>query len=198
MLTLAFAQILWSVAVQWDTLTGGSNGIIGAWPPEWLGERTHFYVFVLGVVAVALVALAWIAFTPFGYALRGARDSFLRAEALGINVRAVRMKGFAIAAAFAGLAGALFVYSKGGVAPDALSIPRSVDVLVMMLLGGMNALVGPLLGAAAFTWLSDVLGRMTEYWRAGVGVAILLIVSVFPLGIGGALAGATARFRFGR
>ena len=188
MLTLAFAQILWSIAIQWDAVTGGSNGITGAWPPEWLGERTHYYLFVLVVVGVALVALTVIAFTPFGYALRGARDSALRAAALGIDVRARRMKGLVIAGAFAGLAGALFAYSKGGVAPDALSIPRSVDALVMMLLGGQNALFGSLLGAAAFTWLSDVLARWTEYWRAGVGVAILLIVSVFPNGIGGAFA----------
>jgi branched-chain amino acid transport system permease protein len=185
MLTLAFAQILWSIAVQWDTVTGGSNGITGAWPPEWLGARTRYYLFVLIVVAVALVVLARVAFTPFGYALRGARDSPLRAAASGIDVRARRVKGLVIAAAFAGIAGALYAYSKGGIAPDALSIPRSVDALVMMLLGGQNALFGPLLGATAFTWLSDVLARITEYWRACVGVAILLIVSVFPHGIGG-------------
>ncbi|HET7135366.1 MAG TPA: ABC transporter permease [Casimicrobiaceae bacterium] len=187
MLTLAFAQILWSIAVQWDSVTGGSNGIIGVWPPEWLGARSRFYLFVLVVVALALAALTHIAFTPFGYALRGARDSALRAEAIGVDVRARRIKGLGIVGAFAGLAGALFAFSKGGVAPDALSIPRSVDVLVMMLLGGMNALFGPLLGAIAFTWLSDVLARYTDYWRAGVGIAILLIVSVFPFGIGGAL-----------
>lgn len=187
MLTLAFAQILWSVAIQWDTLTGGSNGITGAWPPDWLGERTHYFLFVLVVAGVSLVALAVIAFTPFGYALRGSRDSALRAAALGIDVRARRMKGLVLAGAFAGLAGALFAFSKGGIAPDALSIPRSVDALVMLLLGGQNALFGPLVGATAFTWLSDVLGRYTEYWRACVGVAILLIVSVFPNGIGGGL-----------
>ena len=185
MLTLAFAQILWSVAVQWDAVTGGSNGITGAWPPDWLGQRTHYYLFTLIVVGIALAALAMAAFTPFGYALRASRDSALRAAASGIPVRARRIKGLAIAAAFAGLAGALFAYSKGGVAPDALSIPRSVDALVMMLLGGQGALFGPLLGASAFTWLSDVLARTTEYWRAWVGVAILLIVSVFPSGIGG-------------
>jgi branched-chain amino acid transport system permease protein len=185
MLTLAFAQILWSVAVQWDALTGGSNGLIGVWPPDWLAQRTHYYLFVLAVVAVALAALAIVAFTPFGDALRGARDSPLRAASSGIDVRARRIEGLAIAAAFAGVAGALFAYSKGGVAPDALSIPRSVDVLVMMLLGGQNALFGPLLGATAFTWLADLLARVTEYWRACVGVAILLIVSVFPNGIGG-------------
>jgi len=183
MLTLAFAQILWSVALQWDAVTGGSNGITGAWPPDWLGQRTHYYLFTLVVVAASLVALAVAAFTPFGYALRGARDSPLRAAASGIDVRARRMQAMAIAAAFAGIAGALFAYSKGGVAPDALSIPRSVDALVMMLLGGQGALFGPLLGATAFTWLSDVLARGTEYWRACVGVAILVIVTAFPHGI---------------
>jgi branched-chain amino acid transport system permease protein len=195
MLTLAFAQILWSIAIQWDAVTGGSNGITGAWPPDWLAERTHYYLFVLVVVSAALVALAAIAFTPFGYALRGARDSTLRAASLGIDVRARRVKGLVIASAFAGLAGALFAYSKGGIAPDGLSIPRSVDALVMMLLGGQNALFGPLLGATAFTWLSDVLARFTEYWRAAVGVAILLLVSAFPHGIGGAFAAWRPRWR---
>jgi branched-chain amino acid transport system permease protein len=188
MLTLAFAQILWSVAIQWDSVTGGSNGLTGAWPPDWLGERTHYYLFVLIIVAASLVALAAIAFTPFGYVLRGARDSSLRAAALGIDVRARRIEGLVIAGLFAGLAGGLFAFSKGGIAPEALSIPRSVDALVMMLLGGQNALFGPLLGASVFTWLSDVLARLTEYWRACVGVALLLIVSVFPNGIGGTFA----------
>jgi branched-chain amino acid transport system permease protein len=187
MLTLAFAQILWSVAVQWDTVTGGSNGLTGVWPPDWLAARTHYYLLVLAVVSISLIALALIAFTPFGYALRGSRDSALRAAASGIDVRARRLKAMVIAGGFAGMAGGLFAYSKGGIAPDALSIPRSVDALVMMLLGGQSALFGPLLGATAFTWLSDALARYTEYWRAWVGVAILLIVTLFPDGIGGSL-----------
>jgi branched-chain amino acid transport system permease protein len=195
MLTLAFAQILWSVAVQWDTVTGGSNGITGVWPPDWLAGRTHYYLLVLVVVSVALTALVAIAVTPFGYALRGSRDSELRAAALGIDVRSRRIKGLVIAGGFAGVAGGLFAFSKGGIAPDALSIPRSVDALVMMLLGGQNATFGPLLGATAFTWLQDVLARFTEYWRAGVGIAILLIVSAFPSGIGGALATWRPRLR---
>jgi len=188
MLTLAFAQIVWSIALQWDAVTGGSNGITGVWPPDWLADRTRYYAFVLAITSAALLALGVIAFTPFGYALRGGRDSPLRAAASGIDVRARRIKALAIAGAFAGLAGGLYAYSKGGTGPDALAIPRSVDVLVMMLLGGQNALFGPLLGAAAFTWLQDTLARATEYWRTGVGIVILLIVSVFPHGIGGAAA----------
>jgi branched-chain amino acid transport system permease protein len=195
MLTLAFAQIVWSIALQSDAFTGGSNGITGVWPPDWLADRTGYYAAVLGVVVLALGALAIVAFTPFGYALRGSRDSALRASASGIDVAVRRIQALTLAGAFAGLAGSLYAFSKGGVAPDALAIPRSVDALVMMLLGGQNALFGPLLGAAAFTWLIDALGRATEYWRAGVGVVILLIVSVFPYGIGGALMALLPRLR---
>ncbi len=195
MLTLAFAQIVWSIALQWDGVTGGSNGLTGVWPPGWLADRLHYYLLVLAVVALGLVALVIVAFTPFGYALRGGRDSPLRAAASGIDARARRIKGLAIAGGFAGIAGGLFAYSKGGVGPDSLAIPRSIDALVMMLLGGQSALFGPLLGAAAFTWLQDALARATDYWHAWVGFGILLIVTVFPHGIGGAPPAWLPRFR---
>ena len=188
MLTLAFAQIVWSIAFQWDAVTGGSNGLIGIWPPEALSTRARYYAFTLTVVTLAFAALAWLARSPFGFALRGARDSPLRAAALGIDVRATQWRGFALAGMFAGLAGGLFAFSKGSISPETLAIPRSVDALVMVLLGGLNALFGPLLGAAAFTWLADALARATDYWRAVLGLLILLIVLVFPMGIGGALA----------
>ena len=195
MLTLALAQIVWSIAFQWDSLTGGSNGLVGVWPAAWLaGSRSYFY-FTLVITAAALIALAWIAHTPLGYALRAGRDSRLRAEASGIDVRATQWAAFALAGAFAGLAGALYAFSKGSIAPDTLAIPRSVDALVMVLLGGLNALAGPLLGAAAFTGLQDSLARATEYWRAGVGAAILALVLVFPMGIGGAVQWLLARVR---
>jgi branched-chain amino acid transport system permease protein len=195
MLTLAFAQIVWSVAFQWDSVTGGSNGLIGVWPPAWLGGKQAYFHFTLCVIAAALIAIAWLAHTPFGYALRAGRDSRLRAEASGIDVRATQWAAFALAGAFAGLAGGLYAFSKGSISPETLAIPRSVDALVMVLLGGLNALVGPLLGAAAFIGLQDSLARATEYWRAGLGMAILLLVLVFPLGIGGAAQWLLARIR---
>jgi len=188
MLTLAFAQIVWSIAFQWDRVTGGSNGLVGIWPPEVLTARSHYYAFTLVVVALGLLALVRVTRSPFGFALRGARDSALRAAALGIDVRRTQWRGFALAGLFAGLAGGLFAFSKGSISPESLAIPRSVDALVMVLLGGLNALFGPLLGAAAFTWLADALARTTEYWRAVLGGLILLLVFVFPMGIGGSLA----------
>jgi len=187
MLTLAFAQIVWSIAFQWDAVTGGSNGLVGIWPASLLGSRVNYYLFTLVIVAASLLALVRFAHSAFGFALRGVRDSALRAAAVGIDVRGTQWRAFVLAGGFAGLAGGLYAFSKGSISPETLAIPRSVDALVMVLLGGLNALAGPLLGAAAFTWMQDSLARSTEYWRAATGGLILLIVLVFPLGIGGAL-----------
>ena len=187
MLTLAFAQIVWSIAFQWDAVTGGSNGLVGIWPPALVAERSRYYLFTLLLVTVAFAALVAIAHAPFGYALRAARDSPMRAAAVGIDVRGTQWRAFALAGAFAGLAGGLFAFSKGSISPEVLAIPRSVDALVIVLLGGLNALAGPLVGAAAFTWLQDALARATDYWRALTGAVILALVLLFPFGIGGAL-----------
>ena len=185
MLTLAFAQIAWSIVYQWDAFTGGSNGLVGIWPAPWLAGKTAFYYLALALCAGGVLALWRIAFSPFGYALRAGRDSPLRADAIGIDVRRQQWLGFALAGAFAGLAGAVYAFSKGSISPDALSIPRSVDGLVMVLLGGMQTLTGAVAGAAVFTWLQDSITRQTEFWRAVLGGVILLLVLAFPQGIAG-------------
>ncbi|OAI50575.1 ABC transporter permease [Betaproteobacteria bacterium SCGC AG-212-J23] len=176
MLTLAFAQIVWSTVFQWDAVTGGSNGLVGIWPEEWLASRTAYYYVVLMVCSYAIFLLWRMAHTPFGYALRASRDSPLRASALGINVRAKQWESFIIAGSAAGVAGALFAFSKGSISPETLSVQRSVDGLVMVLLGGAHTLTGPVWGAAAFTWLQDTMARSVEYWRAGIGAVILVLV----------------------
>ena len=187
MLTLAFAQITWSIAFQWDAVTGGSNGLIGVWPAAWLASRTAYYYAALLICALAM-ALVWrIIFSPFGYAVRAARDSRLRAEAIGIDVRRVQWAAFTVAGLFAGIAGALFAFSKGSISPETLSVPRSVDALVMVFLGGIQTLTGPLWGAALFTWLEDTVSRGFEYWRAVIGGIILLLVLAFPQGVAGFL-----------
>jgi len=176
MLTLAFAQIAWSVAFQWDAVTGGSNGLVGIWPDAWLSSRAVYYYLVLSLCGSAIFALWRMAHTPFGYALRASRDSPLRASALGIDVRATQWTAFIIAGSAAGVAGALFAFSKGSLSPETLSVQRSVDGLVMVLLGGVQTLTGPVWGAAGFTWLQDIMVRNIEYWRAAIGAAILLLV----------------------
>jgi branched-chain amino acid transport system permease protein len=186
MLTLAFAQIAWSVAYQWDELTGGSNGLVGAWPADWLSSKTAYYYAVLAL-CIPAIALLWQAIgSPFGYALRASRDSPLRAEAIGIDVRSHQWAAFVVAGLFAGLAGGLFAFSKGSISPETLSVPRSVDALVMVLLGGVHSLAGPLWGAAAFTWLADAAARAFDYWRAATGAVILVLVLALPQGLAGA------------
>jgi branched-chain amino acid transport system permease protein len=185
MLTLAFAQIAWSVAFQWDRVTGGSNGLIGVWPAQWLASKGAYYYVVLAFCAGA-VALLWRALhSPFGWALRAGRDSPLRAEAIGIDVRRVQWAAFTLAGSVAGLAGALFAFSKGSISPETLSVPRSVDALAMVLLGGVQTLTGPVWGAALFTWLEDAVSRGFDYWRAAIGAVLLALVLAFPQGVAG-------------
>ncbi|HTK01143.1 MAG TPA: ABC transporter permease [Bordetella sp.] len=185
MLTLAFSQIIWSVVFQWDGLTGGSNGMTGLWPSAWLSTGYAYYYLTLALTVAGVLLLRRVLFSPFGYAMRAGRDSVLRSDAIGIDVRRVQWMGFVVAGLFAGLAGALYAFSKGSIAPDVMSVGKSVDGLVMVLLGGIQTLAGPVVGAATFTWLQDNVMRATEYWRAMLGGVILLLVLAFPQGIAG-------------
>ncbi|WPH20757.1 ABC transporter permease [Variovorax paradoxus] len=185
MLTLAFAQITWAVVYQWDSFTGGSNGLTGVWPSEWLSDKRTYYWLTLVLVAVGILMLRRVLFSPFGYALRAGRDSVLRADAIGIDVKRMQWTAFVIAGAAAGLAGALYAFSKGSISPESLSVDKSVDGLVMVLLGGIQTLAGPVVGAVTFSWLHDTVARNTDYWRATLGAIILLLVLLFPQGIAG-------------
>lgn len=185
MLTLAFAQIVWSIIFQWDDFTGGSNGLTGVWPAEWLADKRNYYYLTLALVAAGVLLLRRALFAPFGYALRAGRDSPLRSDAIGIDVKRLQWAAFVVAAVFAGLAGALYAFSKGSISPDAVGVGRSVDGLVMVLLGGLQTLAGPIVGAVTFTWLQDAVARNTDYWRALLGGIILVLVLVFPQGIAG-------------
>jgi branched-chain amino acid transport system permease protein len=185
MLTLAFAQITWAVTFQWDSFTGGSNGLTGVWPSALFSDKRMYYWLTLGLVVAGVLGLRRVLFSPFGYALRAGRDSVLRADAIGIDVKRLQWFAFVLAGGVAGLAGALYAFSKGSISPESMSVGKSVDGLVMVLLGGIQTLAGPVVGAFSFTWLHDVVARNTDYWRAMLGAAILLLVLLFPQGISG-------------
>jgi branched-chain amino acid transport system permease protein len=185
MLTLAFAQIAWATAFQWIDVTGGDNGILGVWPSEWAKPKLAYFYMALALVAGGILALRHLIFSPFGYALRAGRDSPLRAEASGLNVQRLQWAGFTIAAVAAGLAGGLFAFFKGSVFPTYLSIPKSVDALLMVLLGGIQTISGPIVGAFVFAGLEEQLMRFTAYWRFILGLVIVLLVILFPKGLAG-------------
>lgn len=186
MLTLAFAQIVWSIAFQWVEVTGGDNGVLGVWPSEWARGKETYYLLALALCGASILLLRRMIFAPFGFALRAGRDLPLRAEATGIDLALVQRVAFSIAAAFAGLAGGLFAYANGSVFPTYISISRSVDALLMVLLGGVETLSGPVIGAALFVGLQEQLARTTQLWRLLLGIIIILLVLAFPQGIAGA------------
>ncbi len=188
MLTLAFAQIVWSIVFQWQDFTGGSNGVLGIWPGAPFDTPWAYYLLCVALAAIVVVALRTILFSPFGYAMRAGRDSALRAEAIGIDVKHVHWMAFAVAGAAAGMAGGLFAFAKGSISPETINVSRSIDAIVMVLLGGLDSLGGPIAGAAIFATLQDTIMRQTEYWRALLGAIILLLVLAFPGGIVGSLA----------
>ncbi|MGJ4916893.1 ABC transporter permease [Bradyrhizobium sp. HKCCYLRH2060] len=185
MLTLAFAQIVWSIAFQWVAVTGGDNGILGLWPEKWAASPSHFYWLALGVSAFVVGVLRLITFSPFGYALRGMRDSPLRSESIGINGKRIQWTAFIIAGTTAGIGGALFAYLKGSVFPDNMGISLSVDALVMVLLGGVETVPGAIFGAIVYKALNIWLVSQTDWSKLVLGIFIVLIVVVFPKGIVG-------------
>ncbi|MBL8671068.1 MAG: ABC transporter permease [Alphaproteobacteria bacterium] len=193
MLTLAFAQIAWSVVYQWDSVTGGSNGMPGITRASWLAGSVAYYYLAFAITAAGIFALWRAVHAPFGYALRAGRDSPLRAEAIGIDVKRTQWLAFALAGAFAGVAGGVFVFAKGVADAQYLEIPKSVDGLVMILMGGVQTLLGPVVGAVTFTWLFDAIRRATEFYRSFFGLVILVLVLVFPAGIVGSLAALRSR-----
>jgi len=192
MLTLAFAQIGFAIAFQWVAVTGGDNGLLGIWPPAWAASPERFLWVVLALAGLGVWALRQAAHSPFGYGLRACRDSVLRAAAVGIDVRRQRWLAFVLAGAGAGLAGGLHAFFKGSVSPADLAIPVSVDALVMILLGGIDTLSGPIVGAALYKIARIVITSWTDYWRLVLGCMIVAVVVLFPRGIVGEL-----RARFG-
>ena len=188
MLTLAFAQIFWSMAVQWTEFTGGDNGILGFRRSEWLQSTTAFYYFALTVFIAAFYLLRRLVFAPFGYSLRAVRDLPLRADSMGMHGRRHQHAAFVASGLMAGLAGGLSAFQRGSVFPNDLSIATSIDGLVMVLLGGLQTLTGPVVGAATYHLLqAELLRHFEAHWRLILGGVIIVLVIAFPNGIVGSL-----------
>ncbi|MHA7875467.1 ABC transporter permease [Roseivivax sp.] len=194
MLTLAFAQLLWSLVWQWAGVTGGSDGLIGIWPARWADSNTVFYLLSFALSVGGILTLRHAAHAPFGYALRAARDNAPRAAATGFDTRALQWAAFTFAGAMAGLAGGLFVFAKGSVFPNELEIARSFDALIVVFLGGVKTLSGGWVGGAVFEAGVDWLTRF-DYWRLALGLVVLFIVTLAPQGLVGTARALWARAR---
>jgi len=190
MITLALSQVAWGIAFGWRTLTGGDDGLPDVPRPHlglpWsLADSTPFYYFVFVLVALGTLVLVRIVASPFGYALRGIRESETRMLALGYNVWRYKLVAFVLAATIAGLAGCLYAYYNRFVSPDYLHVTRSAEVLLMVILGGAGTMIGPAVGAALIVLLQNIVSTYTERWLIVLGVVYVLVALFAPSGLVG-------------
>ena len=195
MLTLAFAQIAFAIVHQWYAFTGGDNGILGVWPVGLVATPLRYYYLALGVCVGGLALLWRVTGSPFGYTLQAARDHAQRCRAIGVNIRGHQLLAFLLAGIFAGLGGAIFVFLKGSAFPDYLSIPISIESLVMILLGGIHSLAGAPAGAAVYKILDTLITQYTAYWQAVLGAILVFLVVAFPHGLIGFVQSRRSRMR---
>lgn len=193
MITLAFAQMLYFLLISLEAYGGddgltlwGRNTLGGA---DVLGDNVLFYYLCLGLLTVVLLGLRRLVDSRFGLVLQGARQNERRMRALGVPVTRYRLAAFTLAGALAGLAGALSVNQAEFVSPDLLHWTRSGELLVVVILGGMGTLIGPVLGALAFMGLEEVLAGITEHWRLILGPVLVLVVLYARAGLHGWLIG---------
>jgi branched-chain amino acid transport system permease protein len=191
-LTLAFAQLMFSLLQQSYGFTGGDLGILDIQPPAFLMTVNNYYYFTLVVVAFAIWLLWRLLHSPFGRTLHASRDNPRRTQFIGVNVRRYRLAAFVIAGVFASLAGALFAPFNRAVAPFLVSWVKSADPVLMTLLGGAATFGGPVVGAAVFTVLHQIAIGYTTYWLLYMGAILLVGVLFLP---GGILGFVQERFR---
>lgn len=193
MLTLAFSQFLYAVALKWRAVTRGDDGL-SVHPPDLrlpgalvlhMNEPKHFYWLELTVVILCIAAIRHIMRTPLGNAATMVRENDERAAFLGYNVFATRLIVFSVASSLAGIAGGLFATFQQLVTPEALDLNTSTEAVFMVILGGTETLAGPLLGAAVYIVLQNWLSGMTDHWPFAIGLLFVLLILFMRRGIVG-------------
>ncbi|MEO5734273.1 MAG: branched-chain amino acid ABC transporter permease [Rubrivivax sp.] len=194
LLTIAFGQVMWFVAIKWHTVTGGEDGLLKiARPPlrvaglEWsLVDNTAFYGFVLAVFALVVVFLWRLVHSPWGRVLRAIKQNEMRASFVGYNVWLYKWSAFVLSAAISGIAGGLFAMAQNSAYPNVMSLHNSGFVVMMVLIGGgLVSFWGPVIGAAVFILTRDLLGAYTEAWLLWYGLVFMAVVLFQPDGIAG-------------
>jgi branched-chain amino acid transport system permease protein len=194
MITLALGMCVWGLAYRWNSLTGGDNGINMPGRPDFgiaLSDDLNYFYLVLGFFALSLGALYVLVRSPFGRSLVGIRERELRMRILGYNTWLHKYIAFVIAGGFGGLAGVLWAHLTGIVSPGDVILTTSVDVLLMVVLGGPGTLVGGAIGAGVVTFLREYLATVVPWWQYVLGGVYVLTILYLP----GGLIGIPARVR---
>ena len=187
MITVALGQIVWGIAYRWISLTNGDNGVSINLRPHPFGlpldSAPAFYWACLVVFAIALVAMATLVASPFGAAIRGARDQPRRMTALGYNVWLTRFLAFLFSGFWSGVAGLLYLYYNQFVSPQTVALSASAEALLMVIAGGTGTLLGPIVGAGLVIVMKDIASAYIERWNFMLGAIFVLIVVFMPEGL---------------
>ncbi len=185
MLTLAFGQLLYAIALKWRDVTGADEGIYGI--PRPLGEVTSYYYIILAVSLLVALALWRITTSPLGLAFKSVRDNPFRAEVAGYPVGRVRLLSYTISGLATGIAGSLYSPLQSAVTPESLYWTFSASIVFMAILGGTRVFIGPFIGGLLFIFIQDFAMDLTEYWLLATGVILGVLILVLPDGIVGYL-----------
>ncbi|MDO9360254.1 MAG: branched-chain amino acid ABC transporter permease [Polaromonas sp.] len=189
MITLAFAQMLYYIAVSLRAYGGDDGYNLMARPGLGLGldsmNESTFYWVVLALLAVAMWLLNRATASRFGHALMGIRDNETRMQAMGYPVFRLRLVAFTLAGALVGLSGALLTTQNSFISPSVMHWTQSATLIVMVVIGGVGRRWGGPVGAAAWIFLEEVFKQYTDYWHMPLGVLLILIVFLAPRGLSG-------------
>lgn len=199
LLTLAISQLLFVIAFEWYDFTGGDNGVHNLHMPDWLLDVKNQYYVSLSVAAFCLALMFLLVRSPFGAALLAIRENRQRASSVGLNVKAYELAVYTIASLFAGVAGGLYAIYDQQAYPQLLYWTANAQPVVIALLGGIGAFLGPVVGAVIFTYLSVSIGKSFPFqFDIILGAIVVAVVLLAPGGfvsIPELLARARSRFR---
>jgi branched-chain amino acid transport system permease protein len=195
MTTLAIGAFFYAIAFKWHGVTGGTDGLDSFMPdsllllPRWSLDSpgiAQTYLLILAILLpVALAARALLELTPFGNAVIAVRSNEKRAAFLGYNTHRVKLANFVLAAALAGVAGALWAIDNSFVSTDSIDLSFSTTVIIIAFLGGSTWFWGPMIGSVVYIAASDWLSALTAHWQILLGLAFIFMVLFAPGGIAG-------------
>jgi branched-chain amino acid transport system permease protein len=206
LMTIAFGQIFWTIAIKAHSITGGEDGLlrIARLPADFgvvafdLTDNVSLYYFVLALFAVVAVALWRLVHSPYGRVLAAIRQSETRAAHLGYNVWLYKLSMFTTSAAFSGFAGGLFAMAQLSAFPDVMALNQSGLVVLMTLVGGgLVSFWGPVVGVVVYLLARDVIGALTTAWMLYFGLMFVVLVLFRPEGIAGMAKSLIERRRLG-
>ena len=192
MLTLAFNQIIYIIVIRWNDMTGGDQGLIGGIPLPPLNllgfkilltNPRAYFIFTVILVVVCLIICKLVVDSPFGAILKVIRENADRAYSLGIRVKSYQLIVFVLAGIFGGLSGALMSLFISGAYPDFSYWAKSAEPIFMVVVGGMNSFLGPMIGAGIFTVVIAYATMFTNLWGLIIGGVLVLIILVVRKGL---------------